>query len=209
MNLLSPPTLSSIDEPTLCAGLLHADRKTLLRLQDLAGINECPFDCVPVYLPCPKHTTWVRWFAELSEKTQLKRYAKCREIARRWEEQAGEFTDPGEVWEAFRRKDPANCDCPTRAPIPCAHIVLKPWYLPLQAQILLRRLLDRANVEPMSGRNTGRQTRALALAGLSPDMQRKVTDRFHQDGGVQKAKNAVREWFLEIKNCQIKPLACP
>jgi hypothetical protein len=173
MNLLSPPTLSSIDEATLCAGLLHADRKTLLRLQDLAGINECPLDCQPVYLPCPKHTTWARWYAELS-KTHLTKYAKCRDIAKRWQKQTGEFTDRKEVWEAFRRKNPANCDCPTRTPVPCPHVVEKAWYLPLSAQILLRRLLDPKNVEPTSAPIAGPHAQAQALAGLSPELQRRI-----------------------------------
>jgi hypothetical protein len=133
-----------VDEAILCAALLDVDRETLLRLQQLSGINECPVDCVPVYVPCPKHTTWARWYADLSE---LPRAAKLREIARRWEEQTAEVVNLKEVRHAFRREDPTNCDCPVRI-LPCRHVVTRSWYLPLQGQIILRRLLDPSNVEP-------------------------------------------------------------
>lgn len=109
---------------------LREQPHTLHGIDHKAGINECPVDCLPKKLPCPKHTLWVHWHKE---------GADFREIATRWDEKFGERVRVAEVRRAFRRKNPAKCGCPGQYEV-CRHVVERSC-LPVVVQGLLLWLL--------------------------------------------------------------------
>src|SRR5580765_7571005 len=79
------------------------DRPDVLRtLRDLLGLKECPADCQPERLPCPKHQTWYR---------QHKDGMPPRAIAADWHAAHGERVKTRTVRRFLRRGRPEICSC--------------------------------------------------------------------------------------------------
>lgn len=133
-----------IPERLLIKYMLLWPQDRLQAIQDAYGINDCPVNCKPRRLPCPKHSTWTAWRRE---------GLTAKEIVVRWFIETGEAITREEVKKATvtARKSGticvANCDCPVRL-ASCPHIVLRAWYLPMAAQGVLMALLDQRYRSP-------------------------------------------------------------
>ena len=110
--------------------LLAHKPDVLRRLRAECGVRECPVDCIPDRLPCPKHSAWGLWRDQ---------GLTPRQIRQRWEEETGERVKIKQVKRACQRPDPANCGC-QGAYRPCPH--LRPEDLRCQLSLKVQALLD-------------------------------------------------------------------